>query len=379
MKIIWFCNVPAPYRIDFFNEISKKCDLEVFFEREIAKDRNTKWFANKPKEFKYTFLKSLGFKTDSGISLNQFKYIFKNKKNIIIIGNYSTPIGMLSILFMKILKIKFLINADGGFIKEKENIFMKYVKKSLISSADSWISSGEYTSKYFIHYGAKKEKIFKYNFTSIFKGEILNQSISKEKKSEIKRRLRINERKVIISVGRIIPEKGFVTLLEAMKEVSDEYGLYIVGGSPSKDIIDFYGSSGIPSNIHFIDFLSKEELIEYYKSANLFVLPTKGDVWGLVVNEAMSNGLPIITSDKCIAGLELVKENKNGDIFTVDNSSLLSTKIKKILENDDLMEKMSHNSLEIIKEYTIEKMAKQHIDIFTKYYMELDYNYDKSK
>ncbi|MGC9796911.1 glycosyltransferase family 4 protein [Fervidobacterium riparium] len=119
-------------------------------------------------------------------------------------------------------------------------------------------------------------------------------------------------------------------------------------------------------HIHFIEFKTKEELKKYYIASDIFVLPTREDIWGLVINEAMANALPIITTNKCIAGLELVKNGENGFICHVDNAEEIAEKISLILNNQELFNNMSKNNILKIKEYTIEKMAQEHVNIFNK-------------
>lgn len=57
-------------------------------------------------------------------------------------------------------------------------------------------------------------------------------------------------------------------------------------------------------------------------AADIFVHPTREDIWGLVVNEAMAKGLPVITTDRCVAGLELIKNESVGRIVPVENIDL---------------------------------------------------------
>ena len=114
--------------------------------------------------------------------------------------------------------------------------------------------------------------------------------------------------------------------------------------------------------LHFIGFQSKEELKKWYQAADAFVLPTREDIWGLVINEAMAQGLPIITTDKCIAGLELVKEGENGYIVPVDNIKFLGKTLNKIFTQDYY--KMGQKSLELILNYTIENMTRCHKEVF---------------
>ena len=93
-------------------------------------------------------------------------------------------------------------------------------------------------------------------------------------------------------------------------------------------------------------------------------MPTREDIWGLVINEALANGLPVITTDKCVAGLELVRNNENGFIIPSENIDALFEKMNIIINSDELINKMSSRSLEVVQEYTIEKMAEKHLEIF---------------
>ena len=116
------------------------------------------------------------------------------------------------------------------------------------------------------------------------------------------------------------------------------------------------------TNICFDGFMPKQKLLRYYQAADLFVLPTREDIWGLVVNEAMAYGLPVITTDRCVAGLDLVENGVNGYIVPADDVSALASSIKTALAGD--LTKMGSNSLEKIRPYTIENMAKVHMEIF---------------
>ena len=117
---------------------------------------------------------------------------------------------------------------------------------------------------------------------------------------------------------------------------------------------------GLNQQVQFIGFKKKEELKEYYVAADLFCLQTRGDVWGLVINEAMATGLPVITTDKCGAGLELVQNGREGFIVAAENYHKVAAAIQKIIDNDDMRRMMATNSLLKINNYTIKKMAKAH-------------------
>ena len=364
MKVLFTTNILSPYRIDFFNELSKYCELTVLYERKNAKDRNDEWLKNTKIEFNAKYLGGIKVGKDSAFCPKILSYLDSNKFDIIIIGGYSTPTGMLAINYLRRHKIKFILNCDGGIVKSDS--WWKYkVKEYFISSASEWITTGKYAQQYLEHYGADKEKIYTYSFSSIKENDILTNITSNEEKIKLRNELNIKEKNVIISVGQFIYRKGFDILIKSSQYLKDDIGIYIIGGKATEEYIKLKEAIG-NENIHFVDFKLKDELTKYYKASDLFVFPTREDIWGLVINEAMSYGLPVITTDKCMAGLELIKNGENGYIVPCDNEKELANNIMKIINDDLLSKEMSINNINKIKKYTIESMTKDHINILNK-------------
>lgn len=364
MKALFTTNITSPYRIEFFNELSKYCDLTVTFERKTAKDRKKEWTQFKNINFKKIDLRGIKIGNETSFCPEIIKYLKKNKFDIIIVGGYSTPTGMLLIKYLKKNKIPFILNCDGGMKKDTERKILLKIKKYFISSATYWLSTGNITDEYLEYYGAKKEKIYRYNFTSV-KNEQILKDISQKEKNIFKEQLGLKSRYIVISVGTYIYRKGFDILIKSAKYIDKDIEVIIVGDKPTKEYLELIDKYNI-TNVRFIDFMSKEILEKYYKASDIFVLPTREDIWGLVINEAMAKGLPIITTDKCVAGMELVKDKENGYIVPVEDYKAIAEKINLIINNVQLRKKMSKQNIEKIKLYTIENMAKQHIEIFNK-------------
>ncbi|MDK0557897.1 glycosyltransferase family 4 protein [Clostridium perfringens] len=363
MKVLFLTTVPSPYRVDFFEELGKKCELTVLYEGKYVNYREKSWMKINSKNYISNYLKG---KIINGqlMPRNLKKHLFGNKYDIYVISGYATVTSILSILFLKFYKKPFILSCDGA-IQSNENKFKYMIKKFLISSAHFWLSSGKVTQDYLLHYGAKKEKIYFYPFTSVHDYELVDNVINNDIKRHIRNKLNIKEEKVIVTVGQFIYRKGIDLLLKASKEFSEEYGVYIIGGDPPNEYLDYVKKNKL-KNIHFETFKVKEEILEYYKSADLFVLPTREDIWGLVINEAMACGLPVITTDMCVAGLELIKNMENGYIVPSEDSTTLSRQINNYFSNKNNYLKMSLKCIEMIKPYTIENMAKVHFEIFNK-------------
>lgn len=356
MKVLYLVNIPSPYRVNFFNELGKLCDLTVLFEHKYSKDREKKWHNNNFNNFNGIFLNESDYKKSNNLWFKVIKYLKNKKYDCIVIGGYSTPTGSFAITYLKYKEIPFVLNVDGGIINYSENKMKYLIKKHFISSANFWLSTGKSTTTYLTYYGADEKKTFIYPFTTLYRSDITKNIINNEKKSFYKNKLNIREKKVIITVGRFIYSKGFDVLLNACRLISSDIGVYIVGGEPTEEYTNLKEKFGL-TNVHFIGFKTNKELSEYYLSSDLFILPTRSDVWGLVINEAMSFGLPIITTDKCIAGLELVVDYENGFIVPSDDIIALSTRINEVLNNELLLKSFSKKSYEKIQNYTLENMA----------------------
>lgn len=355
MKILFLTNCPSPYRVAFFNELAKKYDLTVLYEIDQAKNRSEKWKSEEQYDFHAVYLNSLYRKTEGAFCPEIIKYIKQFRDEIIIVGGYSTPTGMCAILYMKQHHIPFVLNCDGGMVKN-DPWLKRHIKTFFIGSASYWLSTGKVCTDYLIHYGAKKERIYPYTFTSVRLNEI--GGASEECKMDIRAKLGIHENKVVLFVGSFIYRKGLDILLAAVKDLVDT-AIVLVGGD---DISAFGPDDGkdYKCHIYIEGFKTKTELKLYYQAADVFVLPTREDVWGLVVNEAMAAGLPVVTTDQCGAGLELIQNGENGYVVPIGKTEELAQKISMVLNDKVLMEHMKIQNLRKMEHYTIEEMAAQH-------------------
>lgn len=363
MKVLYVANIPFPYIVDSFNELGKHCELTVLFLRKHSKDRDKSWVSNNIKNFNSIFLKGIEFGSENVLCFSVLKWLKPTKFDIICFDCYSRATSILGIIYMKLRRRYYIISADGGFIK-KDNYISKKLKRFLIGNAEFWISSGDYTTNYLAHYGAKKEKTFHIPFTSILEKDILYQPVTIDEKILLRKKLNFNlNKKIIITVGRFIPLKRFDVLIKSAKFFEKNADVFIIGGEPIAEYLELINKNEI-KNVYFVSFVPKKILKDYFKAADIFVLPTSSDVWGLVINEAMANGLPVITTDKCIAGIELIEDNKNGYIIPVGDENILAEKINLIINDASLLSEMSKNNIQKIKNYSIENMAKQQMNIF---------------
>lgn len=356
MKVLYTTNILSFYRVDFFNELGKKCDLTVTYESKKVNDRDDKFYKFNNENFNSIIM-----------SKNPIKIIkiLNQQYDYIVIGTYATFSSAFCILLLKLLNKKFIINADGGFIGN-DTALSKFLKKFFISKADFYLSSGNETNKYLTYYGARKEKIYIYPFTSLFDKDILNKPKTKKEKNLLRKKYNIDaDKKIFITIGRFYYIKGNdIIINNVRKNKYENCEFYIISGGELKEEYQKIINDNDLKNVHLIDYLDRKTLYDYLILSDVLIMPSRGDVWGLVINEAMAVGLPVISSNKCIAGLELINKKY---IFDIEKTEQLTDLIEMFLEmSDDELFKIGKKNINKIKNYTIENMADEHIRIFCK-------------
>lgn len=354
MKVLFITNIPTPYRVEFFELLGKKCDLTVIFEAKKVEGISFNYNYD-VKGFKAVFLSNESIQ-EKKINFNILKYI-TNDYDYVFATNYSYYTEILALLKLKLLHIPYNLEIDGVIYK-KEHFFKYLIKRLLIRGATAYFSPSKFSDSYLLKYIDKNAEIVRYPFTSLTFDDI------EQNKKNIKKGINFknNKQKVILYVGQFIERKGIDTLIDAFNQIdNDNYSLVLIGAYSKH--LDYYNSLPIKNNknIYCIDFLKKDELNKYYQQADLFVLPSREEVWGLVVNEAMSFGVPVITTNTCSAGVELIEDGVNGYLFEPENSLDLAQKIKLIFEKDDIS-KIKNNNLIKIQNYTINRMVDVHLN-----------------
>lgn len=355
-KILIFAIYPAPYRVNLFELFYEKYDCDVFFVKSNGDERNEKWFTNG----RYYTLDSL-----------EGKKAYKNKVlksyDAVVFYEYSMPEAVKLIIECRLKGVPYVINCDGVMLTEHGNLFKEIIKRFLISGAVGCLASGEHAKQYFLKYGAKEEKISLHTFSTLNAEDILAEPVSADRKKQLRKKLGLpSETKIAIAVGRFIPLKRYNELITAWSKMPENCYLLLIGGGDEETAYRATIERLNLKNVIIEPFHPKEMLFDYYKASDVFVHPTSYDVWGLVVNEAMACGLPVIVSDHCIAGRELIKNGENGYVIPMGDDGEMCKKTGEVLSNEQNCNNMAQNALKTIRPYTMGNMAKVQMEVFDK-------------
>lgn len=368
-KILYLTNIPSPYMVGYLNELGKYCEVEAVFEKAVDSTRPGAWGNTlNDVNFNYKILTGINVNNkvygdklniapdDKALSFGVIKYIKQSTYDVIIVANPCTPTGIIAIAYMKFKKISYTIQSEGGFPGSGKGIKEK-IKLWLMSGAKGYFSTCDLDDEYFLKYGASKNQIYRYPFTSMSQKDIPSKEYLFNKRNLTHREIRGNFEKIILTVGRGVKMKGFDVLLKVAKNLPDNVGIYFVGTSITDEYKKIIDEDNIQNTV-FIDNISFDELKKYYYSADIFVLPSRYETWGLVINEAMAYGLPVITTDMCIAGTALIQDGINGYIVETDNVNMLREKLKLLIEDEEKCREMGAMNNELIQTWTLENMGK---------------------
>ena len=159
--------------------------------------------------------------------------------------------------------------------------------------------------------------------------------------------------------GRLVKSKGVIELLQAYGSLNEnlrsQIELVLAGDGPLRSELQHIAKSICPGKVRFAGFVQRDELASYYGLADCLVFPTQSDPWGLVVNEAMACGLPVICGQSAGCAADLVKSN--GRPINSLNVDQLAHAMEELATDADLRLQMSRESLKIIQNYSPEICA----------------------
>lgn len=362
-KILFYTNIPSPYRVNFFNELGKYCDLTVLFEIDSSTERDASWKNYRFENFHGIIMKGIRTHLDRAFCPEIIRYLKRDEYDEIVVCVLASATAMLAVTWMKFMRIPYCYEGDGAISNGKYGI-KGALKSFIIKDAKLCFSTSESFDQYCRLYGAK-DNVVRYPFTSINEEDIIDSVLSFKEKQQLRSTMGILGKHVLIGVGMIRWDKGWDILLSAMSVLKSDWYLYIIGGKITEDYERQMEDLRL-NNIIFVDFADKEKLYRYYKCADVLCLPTRHDAWGLVVNEAMANGLPVITTRQCVAGLEMIEEGKNGFLYDCEDVYALKEILSKVnnLCEDGKLEEMGSYSLQVAKRYTVEAMVNAHLEAF---------------
>jgi glycosyltransferase involved in cell wall biosynthesis len=170
---------------------------------------------------------------------------------------------------------------------------------------------------------------------------------------------------VMLFVGYLTPRKGAKFLLNAFQRTAGpDDVLALVGTGPQE--AELRALAGSDSRILFQGYCDDVQRSNWYAAADVFVLPTLHDPWGVVVNEAMHFGLPVLTTDAAGCVPDIVRAGENGLVVAAGDDVALGNALGRLLQDAGMRREMGMRSREIIRGYTTAAAADRWLELISR-------------
>lgn len=204
----------------------------------------------------------------------------------------------------------------------------------LYAQVDAFGVIGVEARRHLLRLGVSKERLF---FSPYSVDTALFETQRRSCDRTITRgRLGLTDRHfVFLFSGKLIPRKAPLLLLAALERLSerDRLALIVLGDGPLRETVVAGGNALLGERFIFPGFVNQSRMAEYFMAADAFVLPANYDAWGLVVNEAMQFGLPVITTDRVMCHEDLIVEGQTGYVVPADEVETLAGAMQHLLDD----------------------------------------------
>ncbi len=242
------------------------------------------------------------------------------------------------------------LGRDSGL----KNWLRRQVLRNVFRNVDYALYVGLVNKKYFLKAGVKESGLIycphaiDQNFFSV------TNDVQKQA-SYLRQKLQISDNDLIfLFAGKFEEIKNPLLLIKAAAKFSNPSVHFVfTGNGPLETEI----KKEAEGNIYFLDFQNQKSMPAVYEMADVYVLCSHSETWGLAVNEAMACGKPVLVSDHCGCAPDLVEEGKTGFVFRSGDENDLAGKIQWCIDNNKQLPEMGKNALRKIQDWSFERIV----------------------
>jgi glycosyltransferase involved in cell wall biosynthesis len=356
-KLSYLVSHPIQYQAPLLKIISNQesIDLTAIFRSDISTGQffdkefglSMKWDTPMLDGYNYVFLRSIGsshkFTFFRPINFGLLSILFKRKIDILWIHGWGSWFQIYAIFIARILGIKVFIRGESNLkitiSKGLKGVIKRIFLRILFRMVNCFLAIGTLNRDYYKSYGVKDDIIFMVPYVVDNKFFQQASKLPEDAKEKLRHEHVLDSnRKVILFASKMIARKRAIDLLQAYFLLSDKCEfqsmpyLLFVGDGESREQLELLSRKHSCSElIRYLGFKNQTELPKYFGLCDVFVLPSEDEPWGLIVNEAMNAGIPIIVSDQVGCGPDLVKHGSNGFIFETGNYHQLASYLDLLL------------------------------------------------
>jgi glycosyltransferase involved in cell wall biosynthesis len=349
VKVALLTEIPAPYRVPLFNALTgKDLDLTVVF-LSASDPRRAYRVYERESRFRHDTLSGREVSwTHSWTVLNRGtgRALARIGPDLVIVGGWNQPAYWQAARWARRRSLPVVCWVEStARDRRSRSPLLASLRRRFVGGCTAFIVPGGASRDYLASLGVEGDRIA--IAPNAVDQEIFGaRSASLRPERNALRADRGIDAPAVLYVGRLDPDKGVDVLLEAMDGIDAD--LVIAGDGPERRRLQ--GRAG--SRTRFVGRLDRDELVPFYALADLFVLPSRSEQWGMVLNEAAAAGLPLVATNAPGAAWELIEDGVNGFRVPAGDAGALRAAIRKLLEDEPFAEAARMRSLELARRYT---------------------------
>lgn len=360
-RLVILSEIIAPYRIPVFNALAAREDIDlhvIFLSETDASLRQWPVYKNEI-HFSYEVLpawrKRLG-RYNCLVNRGVAAALDRLRPQAVLCGGYNYLASWQAARWAKRKNIPLLLWSEStSHDLRRQWRIVERSKVRFVRRCSAFVAAGTSSREYLKRLGAPDETLFVAPNAVDNAFYTARACQARAQACEIRSRLHLPLR-YLLFVGRLVRDKGIFDLVDAYSRLEEsmrsQVGLVITGDGTERSGLEQRASAIHPGCVRFTGFTQREQLAELYALTEALVFPTHTDPWGLVVNEAMACGVPIIASEVAGCTADLVGDGDNGFVVPPRDIAQLTIVMRKIVSNPKCAAEMGARSAQRIQAFT---------------------------
>ncbi|MCE6987721.1 glycosyltransferase family 4 protein [Dyadobacter sp. CY323] len=287
------------------------------------------------------------------------------KPTVLNITGYFDMAQVALLFYARLNGVKVVISSESSPLDHTRSGWRESLKRMIVNRANGFFCFGKTSADYLESLGVKPARILVRN-AAVVDENVIRANFD-QARAELKNGLGIsNANRTFIYVGRLAPEKNLELLIRAFDRVikntdtSQQWKLTLIGEGPARAALEKQVNGlNISELVHFTGGFPWHQVPAWLAKSDVLILPSKSEPWGLVVNEAMICGMPVIVSEKCGCVADLVKSEVNGFTFDPENQQELEAAMQYFIKNRENIPAMGAESMKLVAPFSSTKVARE--------------------
>lgn len=365
MRLALLTNIVPPYRVPVFNALATSPDCELTVLTFARTEANRNWSGHDEGfRFERRVLPGLhlrGRRPDRVVHLNAGLglQLARLRPEVLVVGGFDQPALLEAMAIAHPMGIRTVLWSGAHGLASAGSRLMRPVKRWAVQRADAFVAYGTSAAEHLVELGADPSLII--TSRNAVDVAAFRREPHQADAAKIREGLHAAGRVIVLFVGQLIARKGVDSLIEAVGKVSNAH-LVLVGSGPDRAGLEALADRCCPGRATFLGSVPYARLPAHYAAADVFVMPSRAEVWGLVLNEAMAAGLPVVSGRRAGATRDLVVAGQTGFSIDPDEIEEFAGCLTRLVEDPVLRNRAGKAAARLIAEVTPQKYADDILD-----------------